>query len=82
MLKHFIKNNGLVSIGWQVAMWAVLYSMGHGLYFLLWVVAYLIPFPLFLRVRQIADHAVVEDMLSTNPYFMPVAPRQIGLKNY
>ncbi len=66
-VKTFIKNNGLVSIGWQLAMWAVLYSLGHGLYFSLWVVAYLIPFPLFLRVRQIADHAVVEDMLSTNP---------------
>ena len=50
-VKIFIKNNGLVSIGWQVAMWGVLYSMGHGLYFLLWVLAYLIPFPLFLRVR-------------------------------
>ena len=66
-IQHFIKNNGLVAIGWQIAIWAVLYSMGYGLYFLLWVVAYLIPFPLFLRVRQIADHAVVEDMLSTNP---------------
>lgn len=65
--KTFIKNNGLVSIGWQIGMWAVLYSLGHGLSFVLWVLAYLIPFPLFLRVRQIADHAVVEEMLSTNP---------------
>ncbi|MBL0229523.1 MAG: fatty acid desaturase family protein [Moraxellaceae bacterium] len=66
-IQHFIKNNGLVSVAWQIIIWAVLYSLGNGWLFLLWVGAYLIPFPLFLRVRQIADHAVVEDMLSTNP---------------
>lgn len=65
--KHFIKNNGLVSVAWQIAMWGVLYSLGYGWYFLLWVGAYMSPFQLFLRVRQIADHAVVEEMLSTNP---------------
>lgn len=48
--KTFIKNNGLVSIGWQIAIWAMLYNLGHGMYFILWVLAYLIPFPLFLRV--------------------------------
>ena len=65
--KYFYFNHGFISIAWQIIIWAVLYSLGNGWLFLLWVGAYLIPFPLFLRVRQIADHAVVEDMLSTNP---------------
>ena len=65
--KYFYFNHGLISIAWQIVLWGVVYMLGNGWLFLLWVGAYLIPFPLFLRVRQIADHAVVEDMLSTNP---------------
>lgn len=66
-LKIFIKNGGLFAIGWQVAIWGVLFSLGHGMLYLLWVVAFIVPFPLFMRLRQIADHAMVEEMFSTNP---------------
>ncbi len=66
-IRMFIKNNGLISIGWQFLIWALLFSMGHGLYYLLWIVAFFILLPLFSRIRQIADHGVVEDMTSTNP---------------
>jgi len=66
-VRIFIKNHGLVAIGWQVAIWAVLFSIGHGMLFLLWVGAYIVPLPLFMRLRQIADHAMVADMHSTDP---------------
>ena len=66
-VRIFVQNHGLIAIGWQVAIWAVLFSLGHGMLFLLWVGAYIVPLPLFMRLRQIADHAMVEDMYSTNP---------------
>ncbi len=64
---QFINNNGHIALAWQFAIWAVLYSMGYGWYYLLWAFAFLIPLQVFARVRQIADHAVVADMLDTNP---------------
>lgn len=66
-MKIFVRNGGLVAIAWQFVLWGALYSTGHGLLYALWVLAFIIPFPLFMRIRQIADHAVVEDTLSTNP---------------
>jgi fatty acid desaturase len=60
----FARNGGLVAIGWQLALFGTLFALGHGLLYLLWVAAFLIPFPLLMRVRVLADHAVVRDPLS------------------
>lgn len=63
----FVRNGGLVSIGWQVAIWGALYALGHGWLYLLWAAAYLIPFPFFMRIRVLADHGAVHDQHSRNP---------------
>ncbi|GAC1623099.1 MAG: fatty acid desaturase family protein [Nevskia sp.] len=62
----FLRNGGAVAIGWQLALFGTLLALGHGLYYLFWVAAFLIPFPLFMRVRVLADHAVVHDLNSTS----------------
>ncbi len=36
----------------------VLAALGHGLLWFAWLAAYLIPYPLFLRIRALAEHAV------------------------
>lgn len=60
----FVRNGGLVAIGWQLALFGVLSALGHGALYLLWVAAFLIPFPLVMRVRVLADHAAVRDPMS------------------
>lgn len=62
----FVRNGGLVAIGWQLLLIAALSALGHGLYYLLWVAAFVWPFPLLMRVRVLADHAVVRDPMSRN----------------
>lgn len=64
---RFIANNGHIALLWQVAIWAVLASFGAGSLYLLWAIAYIFILPTCMRIRQIADHAVVADALSTNP---------------
>jgi fatty acid desaturase len=66
-LRIFVRNGGAISVLWQFAIWGALYAMGHGWLYLLWVAAYCIPFPFFMRIRLLADHAVVQDQYSTNP---------------
>lgn len=66
-LSVFVSNNGHIALLWQVAIWAVLHALGHGMYYLLWAAAFVFVLPVCMRVRQIADHAVVADQLSTNP---------------
>lgn len=46
---------------------AVLWLLHAPWLYLLWIIAQMSPFQVFLRVRQIADHAVVPDSLSKNP---------------
>lgn len=62
----FVRNGGLVSIGWQLLLLGGLLALGHGALYLLWVAAFVIPFPLLMRVRVLADHACVHDPMSTN----------------
>jgi fatty acid desaturase len=45
----------------------ILWTLHAPWLYLLWIAAQLFPFQVFLRVRQIADHAVVPDSLSKNP---------------
>lgn len=65
--RRFVANGGLVSIAWQFAIWAPLHALGHGWLYLLWVLAFLIPFPLTMRVRVLADHGAIHDPDSTDP---------------
>ncbi|GAC1368843.1 MAG: fatty acid desaturase family protein [Aquirhabdus sp.] len=51
----------------NIVIFAVLWVIHAPWLYLLWVIAQLSPFQVFLRVRQIADHAVVPDSLSKNP---------------
>ena len=51
----------------NLIMFAILWACHAPWAYLLWVVATLSPFQLFLRIRQIGDHAVVPDALSKNP---------------
>lgn len=66
-LRVFIKNNGHVGLLWQVVMVATLSALGNGWLYLLWLTAFIFILPICMRIRQIADHAVVAEPLSTNP---------------
>ena len=50
-------------------MWLSLYLLGIGWAYLLWVVSYLTTYQLFLRIRNIAEHAAVLDPYSSDPRF-------------
>lgn len=41
----------------NLALYLALRQCGHGKLYLLWIGAYLTPFPLFLRIRSMAEHA-------------------------
>lgn len=51
----------------NLIIFAALWALHTPWLYALWVIAQLFPFQIFLRVRQIADHAVVPDSLSKNP---------------
>ena len=51
----------------NVGLWAVLYSLGHGQLYWLWVVAYFTLFMFFARMRNAAEHANVPDLLDKDP---------------
>ncbi len=55
----FLKNSGgaLITNG---ILFAMLWASGHPLLYLLWLVAYVTPFPLFIRIRSMAEHAATE----------------------
>jgi len=64
---RFLRRGGAVSIAWQLAIWGALHALGHGELYLLWALAFLIPFPLTMRVRVLADHGAIHDPDSTDP---------------
>lgn len=66
-LRQFLANGGGYSLLWQLALMGVLAAFGHGWLYLLWVAAFVFVFPLCMRLRQLADHAVVHNALSSNP---------------
>jgi fatty acid desaturase len=51
----------------QAVLFLVLYALGIGWTYLLWVVAYLTVFMLIIRVRQVAEHANVPDLYDPAP---------------
>lgn len=46
---------------------SILYFLGYGLLYLLWVGAYLTTYTLFLRIRQIAEHGAVPNLFDLEP---------------
>ena len=66
-LAVFVRNNGHVALLWQAGMATALAWLGNGWLYLLWVAAFLFILPICMRIRQIADHAVVADAFDTNP---------------
>ncbi len=54
--KTFLKNSG-GAIATNAALFSVLWAAGHPKLYALWVLAYLTPFPLLLRIRSMAEHA-------------------------
>lgn len=46
----------------QVALFGILWALGIGWTYLLWVVAFMTVFMLVVRVRQVAEHAAVPDL--------------------
>ena len=63
--RSFIVNTGPV-IAVNTALGTILWSLGAGWAYALWVIAYFTTFSLFLRLRSIAEHACT-DMDSPNP---------------
>lgn len=64
-LLRFIQN-AYPTLLTNIALFAVLYTAGHGELYWVWVLAYLSPYPLFIRIRAMAEHAATErttDML-------------------
>lgn len=57
--KAFLKNSG-GAIATNAALFSALWAAGHPKLYALWGIAYLTPFPLFLRVRSMAEHAGME----------------------
>lgn len=57
--KTFLKNSG-GAIATNAALFSVLWAAGHPKLYALWVLAYITPFPLLLRVRSMAEHAGME----------------------
>ncbi len=57
--KAFLKNSG-GAIVTNAALFSALWVAGHPKLYALWVLAYVTPFPLLLRVRSMAEHAGME----------------------
>ncbi len=57
--KAFLKNSG-GAIATNAALFSALWAAGHPKLYALWVLAYVTPFPLLLRVRSMAEHAGME----------------------
>jgi len=55
----FVKNSGGMVIT-NVALWLACAASGHAWLYGVWVLSYVTPFPLFLRIRALAEHACTE----------------------
>lgn len=65
------KNLGLRHIAiWLAAntlMWTVLFATGHGILYLIWPVAWLTTYMLYMRIRNAAEHGAVPDLFDPDP---------------
>lgn len=62
----FMARRGWIAWLWQGIFLGVLTLLGHAEVYLLWLIAFLFVLPVCMRVRQIADHAVVADPHSSD----------------
>lgn len=63
LAKNFVKNSvGMVAS--NAAIFGALWAAGHPKLYLLWPLAYITPFPLFIRIRAMAEHAGLEKSTS------------------
>ncbi len=51
----------------NAAMFMLMLLAGVGIYYLLWVVAYVTTYPLIARIRQVAEHGNVPDLYDPDP---------------
>lgn len=54
-------------VGVQLALLSILHVCGIGWTYLLWVIAYMTVFMLYIRIRQVAEHAAVPDLFDPDP---------------
>lgn len=59
VVRSLARNTGPVLLT-NLALFGVLYALGHGWLYLLWVGAYATTFSFFLRIRALAEHACTE----------------------
>ena len=64
--KHYALIKGFAA---NFVLFAILFFAGRPELYILWVVAYLTSYMLFLRVRQINEHAGVPDLFATEPKY-------------
>ncbi|AXI04084.1 fatty acid desaturase family protein [Aquirhabdus parva] len=55
----FLKNSGATIIT-NGMLFGLLWLSGHPAFYLFWLLAYITPFPLFIRIRSMAEHAAME----------------------
>ncbi len=55
----FLKNSG-ATIMTNGVLFGLLWLAGHPAFYLFWLLAYITPFPLFIRIRSMAEHAAME----------------------
>jgi len=55
----FLRNAGGMIVT-NIVLFALLAAAGHAWLYGVWVLAYITPFPLFVRIRSIAEHGVLE----------------------
>ncbi|MFP6598603.1 MAG: fatty acid desaturase family protein [Candidatus Hydrogenedentota bacterium] len=56
--------------GWTAAntlMWGILFATGHGILYLIWPVAWLTSYMLYMRIRNAAEHGAVPDQFDPDP---------------
>jgi fatty acid desaturase len=56
-----------LQLGVQLALFTLLWLLGQAWLYALWVGAYLTSFMLFIRLRQVAEHAAVPDLFDLDP---------------
>jgi len=59
LAKNLLKNSSGMLIS-NAAIFSALWASGHSKLYLLWPLAYITPFPLFIRIRAMAEHAGLE----------------------
>lgn len=63
LAKNLVKNSaGMVAT--NAALFGALWAAGHPKLYLLWPLAYITPFPLFIQIRAMAEHAGLEKSVS------------------